>query len=693
MLFSFRYGLCYFLFGRYFFPHGFAFSKGFKVMLDFNLPDLLGDTLEKAFFRSCRPDTELFWHVDSHVPLWIGGFPGILSQFLMNLVAYSLESSPAGEVEVRVFPEMRRNNQVALTFSVRDTGEHLSSETLERLSLFQKKIRIFPPNPYISEELEILVMQELLATLQGTLRGENLLPRGRKFSFTLPFELPEEGEKNCFPVEADLEKLHVLVVEPNASFRGFLREILESWGMRSAESADGMEALRMLYMNLTEGDPFHLGIIDASMPDMDGNLLGQTIREDPRFSDFSMVLLSRKRCEEAPGNFLAVLPKPLRCEKLREILVLRGGTAKGKFFPGASESDFSRKGGAEKGTSRGEVPSFEGKLILVAEDMQVNREVVSRMLKKTGARINFAENGEEAVRSVENQVPDLVLMDLHMPRMDGFEATRILRKKYGDLPIIALSAAAMEEDLRRTRDMGMQEHLVKPISRQILYEALRRYLSSESSGETEPFETQEGVPSENLPEDLPGFQFSKGLALFDGSMGAYQKALERFLEELSRQYGDVPNLLKAGEIKIVKEKLHTLKGVAGTLGALEIREKAEAVEKDLQTLEYVKSEVLREFQEALNRAWESRKFLPFRKNEPLSVEEPEGRQALRVLREKLEKSEFVEEEVLQRVLGFLSKKTEKSDLAALEDCIRSFETEKALELANRLFPERTETEE
>ncbi|HOO65142.1 MAG TPA: response regulator, partial [Synergistaceae bacterium] len=276
-----------------------------------------------------------------------------------------------------------------------------------------------------------------------------------------------------------------------------------------------------------------------------------------------------------------------------------------------------------------------------------------------------------------------VLMDLHMPHMDGFEAARIIGNSYGNLPIIALSAAVTKDDLERTTALGMKAHLSKPINREILYEVLGKWLFSE--GVRSVVSEIAEWPGE-LPKDLPGFDLALGLARFDGDGEAYRSALEDFFESLAGDYGSVPLFLERQEIKKAEEVLHILKGVAGTLGAVELQGASQAMEKVLKKNGEVPLEMRENFQKTLVQVLETGKRLPPRKEKILEMNENQGKEALETLRNCLEKSEFVEEELLQKALISLSERAEKRDVDKFRKLVRSFHMEEALALLKNLLP-------
>jgi diguanylate cyclase (GGDEF)-like protein len=227
-------------------------------------------------------------------------------------------------------------------------------------------------------------------------------------------------------------------------------------------------------------------------------------------------------------------------------------------------------------------PRFDGALILVAEDQALNQEVVRRLLERTGARVTLANNGAEAVNMVEACAFDLVLMDLEMPVMDGFEATRVIHERHPYLPVIAFSAAVMEEDLERARAAGVSGYLAKPIDTGALYRTLSNWIEPRETPASSAEGPRPGKPASPLPATLDGFDLDLGRQHADGDDAFYLTLLEGFRTELSGGLADVVERLGTGDDSAtVRRILHTLKGLAGTVGAVRLSSIAAEIDRAL----------------------------------------------------------------------------------------------------------------
>jgi CheY-like chemotaxis protein len=327
------------------------------------------------------------------------------------------------------------------------------------------------------------------------------------------------------------------------------------------------------------------------------------------------------------------------------------------------------------------VPSLAGRQILLVEDNEINQEVASRLLEQTGATVWRAENGAVAVEAVQARVPDLILMDLQMPVMDGFEATRRLREAGYGGPIIALTAAVMDADRQRAREAGMDGHLGKPIESEHLYSVLTDHLEASErapSGRNEGLRSG-GPATDTLPESLPGFDLARGRELVGGEEAVYIRLLRGFREKLSAAYAPLVGYLRAGQEAEAQRLAHNLKGAAGTLAAVEIQQLAARIDGHLKQAEPVDGAVIDALEQAMNQAAATLATL-----ETSDQRQPTGtRAAVETLRSQLENSELVEEATLQAALGYLRSRGQAC--GRLETLVEQMEFEDALqELGERI---------
>ncbi|MCG5541788.1 MULTISPECIES: PAS domain-containing protein [unclassified Halorhodospira] len=309
----------------------------------------------------------------------------------------------------------------------------------------------------------------------------------------------------------------------------------------------------------------------------------------------------------------------------------------------------------------------------------INLEVATELLEKTGATVATAENGTVAVEAIRANPPDLVLMDLQMPVMDGYEAMRVLREEGYDRPILALSAAVMDEDRQRAAQAGADDHLDKPIESQDLYAALIKHLRSERTAAAVPDDYVSARETHTLPAGPPGFDLERGLRQLGGDEALYLRQLRRFRGQLTTDYATLIDHLRAGDHERASRLAHTLKGVAGTLGAVDLQQRAEQIDHALQTGHAVTAECIERLEQTLQDAGQALDGLA-REPETARQGSPE---AVTCLRQKLEASELIEEETFREALAYL--RGRGFDCDALEALVEQFALDEALQRLDSLL--------
>jgi CheY-like chemotaxis protein len=399
----------------------------------------------------------------------LAGDPSRLRQILVNLIGNAVKFTETGEVVVRVEHAPINGDRVSLRFTVSDTGIGIPAD---------KHALIFDPfsqadasttRRFGGTGLGLTISSRLTALMGGTISVESEVGRGTQFHLSLPFELRAAAPVTPIRRELkDVRGLDVLVVDDNATNRRILEEILIGWGMRPILVDGGLAAIAALDGALAAGKPFPLAIIDFQMPDLDGFGLAERIKQRPELGTTLIMMLSSvgHRGDGARFRELGVasyLTKPVRQSVLLEAMlaVLAG-----------SDGPKERQLVTRHTISEGQ----RFLRILVAEDNAVNRQLVTALLDKRGHTVVTVVNGREAVSTVTEGGFDLILMDVQMPEMDGWEATATIRKAEavtGDhVPIIALTAHAMKGDREACLAAGMDGYLSKPINSKELFTLL-----------------------------------------------------------------------------------------------------------------------------------------------------------------------------------------------------------------------------
>jgi two-component system sensor histidine kinase/response regulator len=426
--------------------------------LSFNLRKSLGEVVKTLAIKAQQKGLEFIFDVAPGVPTNVVGDPSRLRQVLVNLVGNSLKFTERGEIEVSVQTEAQSVEGTILRFSVRDSGIGIPVDKQHKIFAAFSQADSSTTRKYGGTGLGLTIAGQLVGLMGGKLWVESEAGTGSTFFFTVQFRPGVAALPARLPDVTQLAGVPVLVVDDNATNRRILEDSLIRWGMIPTIVEGAAAAIEALRDAQASGAQLPLVLADAHMPDIDGFDLIEMIRQDPLFSSVGIVMLTSggERGDAAHCQKLGVaayLSKPFDRLELRDVLlhvVARD--------PAKPENGVTRHALHEQGQSL---------WFLVAEDNAVNQRLIARLLEKRGHRVVLAKNGREALEALEKQPFDLVLMDLQMPEMDGFEATRLLREKEkasgAHLPIIALTAHAMKGDKERCLACGMDGYVTKPI--------------------------------------------------------------------------------------------------------------------------------------------------------------------------------------------------------------------------------------
>ncbi|RPJ69172.1 MAG: hybrid sensor histidine kinase/response regulator, partial [Acidobacteria bacterium] len=444
--------------------------------LDFDLLSTLEDVNEVLALRAQEKGLELTCLVDPAVPALVRGDPGRLRQVITNLVGNAVKFTERGEVALQVSVEAEDATGVLVRFAVRDTGIGIPADKLS--SLFQPftQVDASTTRRFGGSGLGLSITQRLAGLMGGTVGVESAVGRGSTFWFTARLRR-QPAVSAPPPMAADLVGLRVLVVDDNETNHRVLAGLLEAWRCRHEHAHDGPAALARLRAAAAEGDPFRVALLDMMMPGMDGEQLGREVTSDPALSATQLVMLTSigargdaRRLEAA--RFAAYLTKPIRHQQLRDCLRAVIGKA---GLPPAEQRLVTRHTPREVVHRR--------LRILVAEDNRTNQKVATRVLERMGHYVDVAANGLEAIAALRAASYDLVLMDVQMPEMDGFEATRQIRDERTGLsqpgiPIVAMTAHAMKGDRERCLEAGMDGYVAKPIEAGALREVIEQLVTA-----------------------------------------------------------------------------------------------------------------------------------------------------------------------------------------------------------------------
>lgn len=487
----------------------------------------------------------------------------------MNLVGNAVKFTDHGEIVLDVGCHMSDEDNIEIRVQVRDTGIGIPPEKINRIFDAFEQVDTSTTRRYGGTGLGLTITSRLVSLMGGTIWVESLPGRGSTFFFTARLRIANaEAWSPNGPLIAQLQGTRVLIVDDNATNRLILAEILEQHHLESESVTSAAEAIQALRRSREEGRPFALILTDVNMPDVDGFMLVEQIRNDQRLVGLPVIVLTsgdrlgdHQRCERL--KIAAHLRKPIKQSELMQSLVMALGFAR-------PEPELVRHNVVQSA-----VPSLQ---ILLVEDSYPNQVLATGLLRKRGHRVTVANHGQEAIDALKSDSFDLVLMDVQMPVLDGLEATRIIRRMEvrdglhpecrNPIPIVAMTAHAMKGDRERCLESGMNGYLTKPIRTSELDETLDEFFSKER--------LQQNVPS--IPSN-DAIDWSAALASVDGDIDLLRGVVEAVLHEIGDHLAALSQAVSTGDAPEVQRIGHLLKGILGTIGAKPSAELAAKLEQ------------------------------------------------------------------------------------------------------------------
>ncbi len=560
-----------------------------KLMLDeneFDLRELVEDIGELMATRAHEKELDLLISLPPDMPDCFVGDANRLRQVLVNLVGNAVKFTHEGEVVLRVAVHDAGRGVTRLDFSVRDTGIGIEPKACERIFDAFSQADSSTTRRFGGTGLGLAISRQLVSLMGGELQVASAPGVGSNFHFSLTLPSRRDSARRRDWKLDELHGLRVLIVDDNATNREILHNQVAAWGLRDDCVARGSEALQRLRDASGAGKPFGVAIVDRHMPGMNGIDLIDAMSADPRLAATRILLMSSGSDEDegtARADVDGYLTKPVRQRHLYEALrrIVVGDPLEDPAPPTARETLADLRCEAR---------------ILLAEDNPVNQEVARSMLEPLGCRISVAANGNEALKQLTESDFDLVLMDCHMPELDGFDAAReIRRREQGGpgIPIIALTANVQKGIEAQCREAGMNDYLSKPFRQEQLLALLRRWLPKkiashrthgEAPGndevEVEGLESGDGVIDDGALESIRILNKPK---LLDKVIDIYLTTTPELVAEIHAGGGE-------GDMRRVRQAAHSLKSASANLGAFQVAELCRSLEEaaDGERLEQVR---------------------------------------------------------------------------------------------------------
>ncbi len=543
--------------------------------IDFDLDKVLENVGNLMSEKASAKGLELIFEVGPNVSTHFRGDPLRLGQILINFCNNAVKFTEKGEVAVEVRAlEDNPDNQL-VEFSVSDTGIGMSQDQIDRLFQAFEQADASTTRKYGGTGLGLAISKQLTELMGGEVSVESKLGKGSRFRFTARLGKGVATQRPRL-LQSDLRGRRVLIVDDNPHARAVLANMLTNMTFIADEAASGEEALNMVRQAAELDQRYEIAFVDWQMPGLNGIETGKRILSLP-VPPPHLVMVTAYGREEVlkqaeDSGFENVLIKPVTSSILFDTAVVVLG------------ADRERAESAQTGPSF-DVERLRGARVLLVEDNEINQEVAIGQLEDAEVFVDLAENGEVALRMIADNDYDVVLMDMQMPVMDGIEATRVLRAnpRYESLPIVAMTANAMASDRELCLDAGMNDHIAKPIDPDQLFGVLLRWIRrDEHDGRplrADGVAVRKAHPvASDIDLEIPGVDVRAGLKRTGGNRQRYQSLLRKFADQQATSLDDMRAALAAGDLGSAERAAHSLKGAAGTLGAVALSEAASAAE-------------------------------------------------------------------------------------------------------------------
>ena len=568
--------------------------------VDFNLDDVLDNLANLVTVKAQeKEDLEVLFATAQDVPRFLVGDPLRLGQVLINLANNAVKFTDTGEIVVSTEIVKKNKDRITLKFSVSDSGIGLTEEQAGKLFQSFTQADTSTTRKYGGTGLGLTISKRLVEMMDGEIRVESEPGKGSTFIFTASFGLGREEAKKRFSPALDLRGMKVLVVDDNPTSREILRDMMASFSFEVTLAATGQEGITEIE-KADRDKPFEMVIMDWKMPEMDGIEASRRIKEHPGLSHVPhIVMVTAYGREEVMRNAENVgldglLLKPVSPSVLFDTIIQAHGeevTDTPRMTQGREEAEA--------------LALIKGAKILLVEDNEINQQVAKEILEGADLIVSLADDGQQAVNMVQENPYDAILMDIQMPVMDGYQATRKIRewetevrgqktedrKDDSELPIIAMTAHAMAGDEDKSLQAGMNGHVTKPIDPDQLFSTLQKWIQpadtrtpirkADISAEKETvIQAPAAVPdAPKLPDSLPGFDLAEGLGRLQGNQKLYRKLLLDFGAKYTEVAAEIRQALDSSDFEQAHSLIHNIKGLAGNLAASALQAAAVDLEK------------------------------------------------------------------------------------------------------------------
>ena len=552
--------------------------------INFDLEHVI-DTVSDFFAQKIQEKGIKFAvNIDNDVPLNLLGDPLRIGQIITNFCSNAVKFTEEGEIVIAAELLEKKDDAVKIRFSIKDTGIGLTVDQQKKLFKSFTQADQSTTRKYGGTGLGLAISKKLAELMDGEVGLESQFGLGSTFYFTATFGIQKDQKRKEYPTSIDLRGMKVLVCDDNATSREILTIALETFSFEVTAVNSGAEAIRLLEKKYD--DPFELVIMDWRMPEMDGLEASKIIKQDKKIKTPMIMMITSfgreevaKKAEEIGINGFLVKPVTYSC-LFDSIMEVFGKEARPK-----------RKKTAGSSMDISDLEKILGANILLVEDNLINQQVATELLEDAGFVVDIANDGQESINIVmESGHPskyDIILMDIQMPVLDGYEATKAIRKmkEYDEIPIVAMTADAMVGVKEKCLEIGMQDFVTKPINPDEMFGAMVKWIKPSWQFSVHSPQSARKSASAKAKADkieIPEFKTIKtdeGLHRVNYNKSMYSSLLVKFAKNNTNFIAKVEEAHKSGDHELVHRLIHTLKGIAGNLGAMDLHEATKVLEK------------------------------------------------------------------------------------------------------------------
>jgi len=546
--------------------------------IDFDIRSMVEGVARTLSTRAEAKGLEMVCMVNRDVPSRVKGDPTRLRQILVNLVGNAIKFTTQGEIVIRAMADESTADHTRLLFSISDTGIGIPRE--QQSVIFERFVQVDSSSTrkYGGSGLGLAISTELVKLMGGEIGVQSEPGKGSTFWFTIVTDKPTEEGTRPLVIPMDLKDVPILVVDDNKTNRLILTKIVKGFGCDVHQASSGFEALTTLRKKSSIGDPVRLVLLDMQMPEMDGEQVLKEIKTDPNLSATKVIILTSMghrgdavRLEVMGCS--AYLLKPVRQKELFNTIltVLGQQPVESKKNTGSLITKHILEE-TERGVNS----------ILLAEDNPINQMLALRLLQKVGYSVDVVETGKQAVEAVQRKEYRIVLMDVQMPEMDGYEATRQIRDLKGDIskiPIIAMTAYAMAGDREKCLEAGMDDYIPKPLNVDETLELIKKYVSGYSAEDR----MAQAKRASGLRPKIPLYDLITALPRFGDDKTTFYEFLGAFITHLKKSTYELEAAIGSGDVGKVHFLSHSIKGASANFEIRSIREPAFEIETITQS--------------------------------------------------------------------------------------------------------------